>query len=298
MPTITVRMGDAWRADAPPEWLEGWIPRRAPLDGGEAEYVEIGEGPPLLLLPPLPGFKEGYAPAARLLARTHRVIAPDLRTGFAPGTPPSARWRVLVADLERLCGHLGLGAVAVAGHSLGGALAQHWALEHPQRVRTLVLSSAFARVTSPPGGRAARWVEQPLVVAAQRLLPRAAALGIAARLAPRFGWVYDPRCDTAVRALVRHAICACPVRAGLGCVRLAFAHDTRSRLGALRAPVRLLVGEHDTALAREAARDLLDRCPGAALDVSPGAGHLHPLSNPEWFAERVFRHVAGTSVAD
>jgi pimeloyl-ACP methyl ester carboxylesterase len=297
VPIITSNMGEAWRRDAPGEWLEGWTPQRATLEGGEADYVEMGDGPPLVLLPPLPGFKEAYTRAARLLGRTHRVIVPDLRVRFAPGTTPDARWHVLVADLERLCDHLRLGEVAVAGHSLGGALAQHWALAHPARVRALVLSSAFARVTSPPGGRVARWVEQPAVLAAQRLLPRAAALALAARLARRYGWVYDPGCDAAVLAFVRHAIRACPVRAAADCVRLAFAHDTRALLARLEAPVQLLVGEHDTAFARDAARDLLARIPGAALDVSPGAGHLHPLSNPAWFAERIARHASGAAAA-
>lgn len=297
VPIITVRMGEAWRRAARPEWLEGWTPRRARLADGEAEYVDLGQGPPLVLLPPLPGFKEAWAPAARHLARTHRVVAPDLRARFAPGTPPRARWGTLVDDLERLCGHLGLGEVAVAGHSLGGALAQHWALDHPARVRALVLSSAFARVTSPPGGRIARWLEQPAVVAAQRLLPPDAALALAARLARRCGWVYDPHCDAAVLALVRHAIVACPVRAAADCVRLAFAHDTRARLAGLRAPVRLLVGERDTAFARASARELLARIPGAVLDVAPGVGHLHPLSRPEWFATRVTAHVNDTAPA-
>jgi 3-oxoadipate enol-lactonase/4-carboxymuconolactone decarboxylase len=68
---------------------------------------------------------------------------------------------------------------------------------------------------------------------------------------------------------------------------MALAHDTRARLAELRAPVRLLVGEADTAFARAAARELLARIPGATLAVSPGAGHLHPLSNPAWFAMQI-----------
>lgn len=293
MSSVTIRMGDGWRRDARPEWLEGWMPRCAPLPDGDAAYVEMGEGPPLVLLPPLPGFKEAWAPVARRLARRHRVIAPDLRMRFARGTPPHAWWRMLVDDLERLCDHFGLGETAVAGHSLGGALAQHWALAHPARIRSLVLSSAFAHVTSPSGGRAARWLEQPVVVAAQRLLPRGTALALAGRLTRRYGWVYDPDCDPAVLALVRHAIRACPVHAAANAVRLAFAHDTRARLAGLRAPVRLLVGERDTAFARASARELLQRIPGATLDVAPGAGHLHPLSKPAWFSERVTSHTMG-----
>jgi len=293
MQLLTMDMGVAWRAGAPPEWRNSWTPQRVPLEGGEGTCVVLGDGPPLVLLPPLPGFKEAFAACAHLLARTHRVIVPDLRAHFAPGTPPVARWNVLVADAERLCDHLGLGEVAVAGHSLGGALAQHWALAHPGRVRALVLSSSFAHVTTPAGARASRFMEQPLVLLAERLLPGSPARALARRLARRYGWVYDPLCDDAVLELVRHAIRATPVAGAIDCVRLAYAHDTRGRLGGLRMSVRLLVGERDTAFARAAAGALRAELPGATLGVSPGAGHLHPLSRAGWFAEEVDRHVRG-----
>lgn len=291
MRILTVRMGEAWRSAAPREWLDGWTPRHAPLEGGGGTYVDMGAGAPLVLLPPLPGFKEAFAACAGRLARTHRVIAPDLRARFPAGAAPPTRWDLLVADLERLCHHLGLGRVAVVGHSLGGALAQRWALAHPRRVRALVLSSAFARVTTPPGAHAARYLEQPLVLAAQRLLPRAPALALGGRLARRHGWIYDAYCDAAVLDMVRRAIRATPVAVAAGCVRLAFAHDARADLARLAVPVRLLVGERDTAFARAAARELLALLPGASLAESPGGGHLHPLSRPAWFAEQVARHV-------
>ncbi len=287
MRSMTADMGNAWRAGARAEWLAAWRVREVPAAAGVLTCVDAGTGPPLVLLPPLPGFKEAFAPCAHLLVRTFRVIAPDLRARFPGGLAQSARWSLLVRDLEHLCDALGLERVAVAGHSLGGALAQHWALERPDRIRALVLSSAFARVTTPRGARLARYVEQPLVIGSQRLLPRGAALAIARRLAPRGGWVYDPLCDRPVLELVRAAIRACPVRLAAGRVTLALAHDTHTRLAALRPPVRLLVGERDTAFARAAAQALVRSLPAAKIEVSPGAGHLHPLSRPAWFAGRI-----------
>jgi pimeloyl-ACP methyl ester carboxylesterase len=68
---------------------------------------------------------------------------------------------------------LGLDRFALFGHSLGGAIAQRFALAHPDRVRALVLSSSFAWVSTPRGAAVARWLEQPLVLAAVRLLPGA-----------------------------------------------------------------------------------------------------------------------------
>src|SRR5207245_933465 len=75
------------------------------------------------------------------------------------------------------------GLAAVAGHSLGGALAQRYALAYPERVASLVLSSSFARLVTPRSQWRARYIEQPAVLAALRVLPEEHALDFAGRLA-------------------------------------------------------------------------------------------------------------------
>jgi pimeloyl-ACP methyl ester carboxylesterase len=287
MTHIAVRLGSEWRTHAQPGWIEHWTPRRFGLRGGTTELVEVGSGPPLVLVPPLPGFKEVFVACVPLLAASFRVVTFDQRWIFPGVKDPERRWGMLVEDAERVCDALRLDRVGVLGHSLGGALAQRWALAHPGRVAALVLSSSFAHVRTPAGGRRARFLEQPLVLALQRLLPRALALAHARRLARDRGWVYDPACDSAILDLVRRAIRACPVRAAASCVRLALAHDTRNSLADIVAPTRLVVGQYDTAFARDAARELERGIRGTTIVESEGAGHLHPLSAPARLAEIV-----------
>jgi pimeloyl-ACP methyl ester carboxylesterase len=283
MKRIAIRMGDGWRRHADPRWLDGWAPRPFELRGGTTELVEMGSGPPLLMIPPLPGFKEAFVACAQPLARSFRVVTFDLRTTYLGDEP----WAELLGDLDDIADALGLRRFALAGHSLGGAIAQRWAAARPERAAALVLSSAFARVTTPRGARTARFLEQPLVVAAQRLAPRPAALAVARRLARRNGWIYDANCDDAVLDLVRHAIRDCPIGAGIERIRLAFSHDFRDRLAVIAAPTLLLVGEHDTAFARAATEEIRRLIPNAERRVSPGVGHLHPLSGAAWFADTI-----------
>jgi pimeloyl-ACP methyl ester carboxylesterase len=277
------RLGEGWRRHVDPAWLEDWNPVRFELEGGATEVVTLGSGPPLVLLPPLPGYKEGWLACARPLARSFRIVTFDLRVRFAG--PP--RWQALIEDLERILDALAPGPVAVVGHSLGGALAQRWALARPDRVRALVLSSSFPRVRTPPGQWRARYVAQPLVVASQRFLPRHSALALARRLAATESWVYDRSCDDHLLDFVRFCIRDLPLAAGRDCIRLALAHDTRAEIASLRVPTLLIVGEKDTAFAREAAQDLAAQIPGATLVVSPGVGHLHPLSGAAWLSRTI-----------
>jgi 3-oxoadipate enol-lactonase len=220
---------------------------------------------------------------AHLLARRFRVVTWDLRSDFG-GRP---HWEALLDDVRRIADAVAPGLVAVAGHSLGGALAQRFALAHPGRVASLVLSSSFARIVTPRSHWRARFVEQPVVLAALRFLPETRALDYAGRLAQRHGWVFDPRCDRHVLGLMRHGVRHVSPAMALSRVRLAFGHDTRADLPRLACGALVLVGERESVSYRGAAEELARLIPRARLALSPGTGHLHPLSNPGWFAENV-----------
>src|SRR5689334_20443724 len=139
---VGARYPDGWRTQVPDDWLEGWSPTTFDLGDGTTEVVSLGSGPPLLLLPPLPGYKEAFLTLAPRLARRHRIVTFDLRQRFRG--PPS--WDALMADLEKVAQVFAPERAAVFGHSLGAALAMRWAAAHPTRVSALVLSSPFARV--------------------------------------------------------------------------------------------------------------------------------------------------------
>lgn len=280
---VGARLDPGWRARAPRAWLDEGARRRVEVAGGWLEVEERGAGRPTLLLPPLPGWKEAWIAVAPRLAPARRTLAPDLRTRFA-GRPS---WEALLDDLDRIADALADGPLDVVGHSLGGALALRWAITRPGRVRRLVVSSAFARVRTPRRQWFSRFVEQPVVLAAQRWLPERAAIAGARRLAARRRWVYDPGCGEEVLALVRHGIRTVPPAQALACLDLAFALDVRDRLGEVHAPTLVVVGAAETPFALEAARELAAGIPRARLERSPGAAHLHPLSAPEWLAGRI-----------
>jgi pimeloyl-ACP methyl ester carboxylesterase len=290
---VAIRLADGWQRLVDPAWLAAWRPEPFDLGDGTTEVVAMGEGPPLLLLPPLPGYKEAWIAVAWRLAPRWRVVTFDLRARFAG--PPT--WEALDADLERVANAWAPGAAVVAGHSLGGAVAQRWAIARPERVAALVLSSSFARVGSTRGQWRKRYVEQALVLASQRWLPESLAAPIARRLAARGAWVYDTRCDEAILAFVRHGIRTVPIGLARRRVRLAFAHDTRADLARIAAPTLLVVGEREARWAREATDELARLIPRAEARISPGVAHLHPLSGAAWLADAIDAWGARASAA-
>ena len=95
--------------------------------------AEVGEGEPVLLLHGWPQHWYAWRYVIPLLARSHRVIAPDLR-GFGWTEAPRYGYRTgeLVEDLVALLDALTLERVWVVGHELGGRLGFHLSLRLPR----------------------------------------------------------------------------------------------------------------------------------------------------------------------
>lgn len=109
-------------------------------------YELLGSGDPLLLIPGLGGTCSSWDCAANELATGATLIMPELRgVGKSEAKRPARNLRYLVADLVELVDHLGLDKTNVLGLSLGGIVAQEFAIEHASRVNKLVLMSCAHR---------------------------------------------------------------------------------------------------------------------------------------------------------
>lgn len=124
--------------------------RRVRWSGGTTQLIELGEGPPLLLLHGGMGEAVQWAHILPALARKHRVLAVD-RPGHGLADPFDYRGVDLLEHARRFLGELldaeGLPSVPIAGCSMGGLWATDFALTHPRRVPRLVLVAAPAGVT-------------------------------------------------------------------------------------------------------------------------------------------------------
>lgn len=116
----------------------------AVLEGGPAD------APAVVLLHGYSADRVVWVRFARHLLKDHRVVVPELAghgaSGFTPGlgysAPAQARRVAAVLD------HLGIDRAHVAGNSMGGFVAATLAVDHPDRVASLLLSDAVG-VTQP-----------------------------------------------------------------------------------------------------------------------------------------------------
>jgi pimeloyl-ACP methyl ester carboxylesterase len=119
--------------------------RRGQIDAnGVNYYFEVhGEGEPLLLLHGGLGSIDMFGPVLPSLAQGRQVIAVDLHGhGRTPLGDREISLEDMGDDMATVLEKLGQGQVDVLGYSLGGGVALRLAVQHPERVRRLVLVSA------------------------------------------------------------------------------------------------------------------------------------------------------------
>lgn len=118
--------------------------RTAEVNGVRLHYLEAGSGEPVILLHGYAQNSHMWLPLIAELAKTHHVIAPDLR-GFGESEKSLGGYdkKTMAQDIHALAAALHLGKVAVAGHDIGLMVAYAYAAQHPDQVRRIALMDAF-----------------------------------------------------------------------------------------------------------------------------------------------------------
>ncbi|MDJ0362846.1 alpha/beta fold hydrolase [Rhodococcus sp. H29-C3] len=106
-------------------------------------YVDVGDGPPVVLVHGLLGSHESWAGQIERLSERHRVIAPDL-FGHGRSDKPSGDYSLSshAATIRDLLEHLNIESAPMVGHSLGGGIVMQTVYLFPGLVERLVLVSS------------------------------------------------------------------------------------------------------------------------------------------------------------
>jgi pimeloyl-ACP methyl ester carboxylesterase len=118
--------------------------RSAELPGVRFQYLIAGKGDPVFLLHGYAQTSHMWRPLISELAKTHRVIAPDLR-GFGSSSKPESGYdkKTMAQDIHALAASLGHSRIAIAGHDIGLMVAYAHAAQFPREVTRIALMDAF-----------------------------------------------------------------------------------------------------------------------------------------------------------
>lgn len=116
---------------------EQWVQ----INGHKIAYHEQGEGHPVILIHGIPTSNFLWRKVMPELAKTHRVLAPDMLNYGHSDKPEGANVSIGAQSrlIVRFMGQLNLKSADLVGHDIGGGVAQLMALHYPERVRKLVL---------------------------------------------------------------------------------------------------------------------------------------------------------------
>jgi len=254
---------------------------RARINEVELAYELRGAGEPLVMIHGAQGDQSMFTELAARLAKQFRVLTFDQR-GSGLSDKPQANYSIagLADDTAVLMDHVGFSSASVIGVSMGGMIAQEFALRHPHKLRCLILGC-----TTPGGANSVRIGGSAFAAAysTEAISPeeRGRALAEAA-----FTKGYIKRHPEIVAAMIE-ARRQRPLDSAALALRLkaAFAHDAYDRLGQVNCPTLVITGRDDALIAWQNSQILAERIPDAALVVLEPAGHCFWLEQPEQSCE-------------
>jgi len=244
-------------------------------DGAKLYYEVAGTGPPLVLIHG--GLWDGrlWDDQWEAFAARFRTVRPDLR-GFGRSDPAEREFN-LTEDLVAVLDEEGIRRAAVVGLSLGGYVALDVALARPDRVSGLVLVGAGVTGFDDWSEAIQRHREQTDAAVQGGDLAGAMELDLELWCPLRSG---D---DDRQRRIARENPNA-PLAEGLADV---FEQDAIGRLGEIRVPTLVLVGDRDVSEMLRLADVLAMGIPAARKVVLEEADHIPNVRKPEEFNELV-----------
>ncbi len=251
------------------------------------EWHGTAEGPPVVFVRGTGADGSRWLPQVEEYQHQYRCLIFDNR-GSGRSSAPSGPYTVpmMVDDTIDLLDHLGIETCHLSGMSLGGAISLRLAIDFPERVATLQLHGAWAKTH----GYAKLYLSL-----LKGFLERG---GLDFYYEAALLYLFPPdfltrQYDLALEILARMKENSSPIEGLAGQLEANLTHNEADRLGLVRAPTLVTVGELDMCLPPFFSRELADGIPDAELVVFPGGSHLFGMQDPATFNRVTLEWMAG-----
>lgn len=260
---------------------------RIEIGQGQLHYETHGSGEPLLLVAGLGGVGAYWRDQVADFSRHYRVILHDHR-----GTGQSDRSRItysveqMTADLLALMDALGIDRAHLVGHSTGGAIGQIMAIEHPERLRSLVIASSWTR--ADPFFRRCLAVRKELL-----LRSGAAAYQHATPLFLYPSWWISANAERLLREEQASLATFSPVEVVASRIDAILRFDRTAELKRITTPTLVVCASDDHLTPAYFSEELARAIPGAQLVLLPRGGHACSHTVPGEFNAIVLKFLRG-----
>jgi non-heme chloroperoxidase len=256
-------------------------------NGVRLPYVERGDpsGVPVVFLHGFLDSWRAFEPVLSYLPESIHAFAVTQR-GHGDASRPAAGYGVpdFAADLTAFMNVLHLEAAVIVGHSMGSAVAQRFALDHPDRTSGLVLVGASASLRANPDAREA-W-DVLLSGLTDPVDPELLREGLKNTLA-----LPVPRALYESLLQENRKVPVFVWRAALD-ARWREEGDFAGELARIRTPTLILWGDRDVRYPRSEQEAIAAAIPDSRLVVYPGAGHLLHVEEPGLMASDLAAFIA------
>lgn len=253
-------------------------------------YEEAGSGEPLVLVMGLGGDLQGWALQVPALAKQFRVITFDNR-GSGRSSAPDRPYSIsgMADDLAQLLDHLKVDKAHILGFSMGGYIAQEFALKHPGRVNKLILMATAASIDGYGRNIVMGWINVRRSSMSREQITRLQAT-----------WLYSPGLlddDARFERSVANSMANPYPQQDHAFIRQGQAilgFDASDRVAKIQAETLVVAAKDDILVPPRNAEKLAKLLPKATLKVLEG-GHLGCMEYPNEYNE-AFLEFLGVAV--
>ena len=204
-----------------------------------------------------------------------RPLAPDV-PGFGDSPYGGSGWSIrrAAAEMAVFLEELGTGPAHVVGLSMGGVIAQQFALDHPQLIRKLVLVSTFAILRPQDFSGWAYFIRRGAAILTRGM--QAQAQVVARRVFPNSQ-------DQALREMFLKTVACADPRAYRKAMLALGLFDSRKRLKEIQVPTLVVTGANDSTVRPAYQTSLVEGIRGARQVMIQAAGHAVSVDQAEIF---------------
>ncbi len=239
---------------------------------GDMQVSVRGDGPPLVFCHGFTTTGQFWREQLDPFSQTHRVVVVNL-PGHGTSARPKDRAYTIDAfanDIAHVFDKLDLQDAVLVGLSMGGTVAQRFALKHPSRIVGLVLVGATPHGLGPD-------------VQVENVLAAIDELGVEQASQRVIERSFGPRASRELVEFAKKEVTQTPEFVARRAIASLNESDTRDELGQISVPTLVVCGKEDRITPPAQSQELVQGIPNARLALLDDAGHFPMLEVPDTF---------------